>query len=822
MNNLANCFFPRLLGLLIVSTIHSSASAQLTATPGDGFQGIWYEISGGGGDYPNKYGGGLATYPQQIAPMGVYSPIDDRTYFAFNMDINPGPGNNIGHAISYFDHQSGLVARPQVWLDKQTGDAHDAPVLALDGDGYLYLFSNSHGDSRESFIHRSASPGVIDTFVSLLDSSSSADMDVFGNPPGNPGQTGVPHFSYGSAWYVPNTTEEEKFLFLHTRYNGGRQLYSTSSVDGDTWTERKGLAQIESGQYQKSWIKPDGASVGTIFNVHPTGQGLDWRTDLYYLETSDQAQTWQTADGLTLVDNSGSNNNPLTSRPDGSTDGAALVYDAAPNERVYLKSLNYDSSGNPIIMFLSSPSHMPGDHGDPGPDRFLKTAYWTGGQWDIKDFGTTNHNYDTGAMYVEPDGTWRVIAPFIDGPQQYGTGGEIGVWTSTDQGTNWALAQQLTQGSYYNHTYVQQPLNAQDDFYAFWADGDAWEPSDTHLYFTTKSGEVYHLPYDFPDGADFAQPEPYTTRLPDTPTTIRGTLVSASTSGEFANLTLSHAGVDRTFAPEDLIGGRLTAFGGKDDGQGGRVADIITEPGSSSAPPPSQRDGLLSDGKIDTVFVNLVSWSVDFDQPIYNQDGPDIVLLDWGSADTVDVTIRGTTIDDMTPATEDVFGESTSNRSRYESDQNDVDTLQALIAATFHFHRTTSGRHTAYLIDLSDFGLAHGAMFAVGEEIMFTDGQGIDPSEVYGVPSLGLPGDFNQDGSVNIADYTVWRNHLGAGYTVEDYQVWKANFGAQLTSSASHSEAAAVPEPMAAWIALTGCLMVSGWVRRRPSQPPSV
>ena len=40
------------------------------------------------------------------------------------------------------------------------------------------------------------------------------------------------------------------------------------------------LSQIESGQYQTSWIKPDGATVGTIFNVHPTGQGLDWRTDL--------------------------------------------------------------------------------------------------------------------------------------------------------------------------------------------------------------------------------------------------------------------------------------------------------------------------------------------------------------------------------------------------------------------------------------------------------------------------------------------------------------------------------------------------------------
>jgi hypothetical protein len=38
-------------------------------------------------------------------------------------------------------------------------------------------------------------------------------------------------------------------------------------------------------------------------------------------------------------------------------------------------------------------------------------------------------------------------------------------------------------------------------------------------------------------------------------------------------------------------------------------------------------------------------------------------------------------------------------------------------------------------------------------------------------------GDFNGDGSVDAADYTVWRNGFGEDYTAQDYVDWKANYG---------------------------------------------
>jgi T5SS/PEP-CTERM-associated repeat protein len=71
--------------------------------------------------------------------------------------------------------------------------------------------------------------------------------------------------------------------------------------------------------------------------------------------------------------------------------------------------------------------------------------------------------------------------------------------------------------------------------------------------------------------------------------------------------------------------------------------------------------------------------------------------------------------------------------------------------------------------------------------------------------SMGLAGDYNEDGTVNAADYTVWRNNLGApaGTLANDvdggsigqaqYDTWKTNFGTMAGGGALAS--AEVPEP---------------------------
>lgn len=71
-------------------------------------------------------------------------------------------------------------------------------------------------------------------------------------------------------------------------------------------------------------------------------------------------------------------------------------------------------------------------------------------------------------------------------------------------------------------------------------------------------------------------------------------------------------------------------------------------------------------------------------------------------------------------------------------------------------------------------------------------------------PSVELTGDFNHDGTVDAADYIVWRVGFGTTYDQDDYNDWSANFGATnsgAAAGAANSFSHAVPEP-ATWMML--------------------
>lgn len=63
------------------------------------------------------------------------------------------------------------------------------------------------------------------------------------------------------------------------------------------------------------------------------------------------------------------------------------------------------------------------------------------------------------------------------------------------------------------------------------------------------------------------------------------------------------------------------------------------------------------------------------------------------------------------------------------------------------------------------------------------------------VTPMVLSGDFNQDSTVDAADYVVWRKELSTTYTPTDYDVWRSNFGGTLGVGAGGDANDAVPEP---------------------------
>jgi WD40 repeat protein len=141
----------------------------------------------------------------------------------------------------------------------------------------------------------------------------------------------------------------------------------------------------------------------------------------------------------------------------------------------------------------------------------------------------------------------------------------------------------------------------------------------------------------------------------------------------------------------------------------------------------------------------------------------------------------------------------------------------AIVTALRNF---AGGPGTAYLFDI-----------ATGQELMKLHGSA-SASEAFGfdaaidgnIAVIGAPyfisprhsnsgsayvfdvtrtaGDFNNDGTVDAADYVVWRNGMGTTHTQADFNTWRANFGKTLASAKGatlaegNSMAPAVPEPV--------------------------
>jgi hypothetical protein len=106
-----------------------------------------------------------------------------------------------------------------------------------------------------------------------------------------------------------------------------------------------------------------------------------------------------------------------------------------------------------------------------------------------------------GSLYVEKK-KWTIIGPTEPGPQTFGTGGEMAVWESNDEGLTWKKKQMLTENSSRNHSYSRRPLNAHKDFYAFWADGNATKFSRSELYYSNKRGDVFKLTYNMENNVE--------------------------------------------------------------------------------------------------------------------------------------------------------------------------------------------------------------------------------------------------------------------------------------------------------------------------------
>lgn len=441
--------------LLAIVTLSLSSVAQESDSRMAGYQGIWFPL-GQISEYGDKYSGGLGTYTAKHRPTAIFAPEAGeagRTFFVYG-GAKDGK-RHLLNMIGYYDHSSDSLSRPVIAHDKGgIDDPHDNSSLSIDGDGHVWVFVSGRGRSRPGFIYRSTEPYSIDGFEQILEGE----------------------FAYPQPLWI----EGSGFLHCFTKYTKGRELYWSTSADGRTWSPDRKLAGM-GGHYQN--VEEKDGVVYMSFNYHPGGN-VDKRTNLYFLQSKDAGATWTTIEGTEI------------SPPLADPKGTGLVRDYEREGRlVYLKDMQFDADGRPVILIVTSAAHVPGPSGDP---RRWEVVRWNGAEWVFSEVTQSTHNYDMGQLWIEDD-LWRILGPTEVGPQHWGTGGEVALWESRDSGVTWTKVRDVTTGSTHNHAYVRRPLHAHSNFYAFWADGNADTFSESNLYFTNRDGtKVEQMPRWFP------------------------------------------------------------------------------------------------------------------------------------------------------------------------------------------------------------------------------------------------------------------------------------------------------------------------------------
>jgi sugar lactone lactonase YvrE len=128
----------------------------------------------------------------------------------------------------------------------------------------------------------------------------------------------------------------------------------------------------------------------------------------------------------------------------------------------------------------------------------------------------------------------------------------------------------------------------------------------------------------------------------------------------------------------------------------------------------------------------------------------------------------------------------------------------------------------------------------VGDGVFASPGGGgfTEATAIIAVPER-LPGDFNNNGAIDAADYTVWRNNFGTSYHLHgngdetgasrhvvdraDYDLWKDSYIDAATGSIFGAASSQVPEPSTIVFAvvLGVCFFAHGQLRRTSHGPTS-
>ncbi len=379
----------------------------------------------------------------------AYAPNRERTFFLYRG--YSGNSQQPVLMVSFYDHQLQKLARPRPIHPSCQITPDTSADFILDKGEYLWVFVGSD-KKQQARVYKSALP--------------------FSNAGFFPVKTTT--FAHPKVIY----DKKNGFLLFHSvpGNDNSTGIYLSSSHDGLQWSEPRLLVKLGEGHFYHAAAGEN--CVGLVFNYSPQKDQQDLRTNLYYIQSLDFGQTWQTPDGKMLKP-------PLRKK-----DNPALIRDYKSMKRVaFIKDLNFDAYDNPVILYLSAL----------GPEfkgrrirRTWYTARWFR-DWRVSGLITSDHNRDAGSLFLEPNNSWRLIAPTSPAEQQNMPGGQVVMWMSRDAGRSW-FRSTLTPETKHNHNHVIRPLDANEDCYALWSDNFCVDKAGNNLYLCTQQGRVFKLP----------------------------------------------------------------------------------------------------------------------------------------------------------------------------------------------------------------------------------------------------------------------------------------------------------------------------------------
>lgn len=392
-------------------------------------------------DFFEKDASGNASYEEMaISPQAVFDEhagVRGMTYLAYQ-------GAGLDPHVIAFDHATDSWEGPYpVGSNDLRGDTHGAPALAMDQDGYIYVFYGGHLSPLG--YSRSARPHDITEWVEL------GSLRV-----------GDQHLSIRASYPQPMLEPDGAIRLYYRRdddTSGTRgdweSVVSTGGALAPGWTEPEMMLdgvygsprykEFPSGlseQVDYYWYADfcdDGRGMPAFAAVRRDfleGVSTDYynRKGVYYAERSVEG-TWTNAAGVEIS----------PERTYASLQTTAAVLPEVSGEFTNQVVLRREPDGTPAVVYLVGPN-VPGE---PYEWRF---ARWSGDSWRHAVITETDDLFDAGTFEILPDGTIEAFLTtggfaddqWLDDPatsvsdaQLAKRGGDISYWRSTDQGEHW-------------------------------------------------------------------------------------------------------------------------------------------------------------------------------------------------------------------------------------------------------------------------------------------------------------------------------------------------------------------------------------------------